>query len=183
MEATTTPDLTHIVEPLRPLAIKMAELVEDPFNARKHDDHNVAATAASLRRFGQRKPIVVNRNGMVIEAGNGTLRAAQSLSWPHIAAVLVSDDPVTATGYAIADNRTAELASWDDSVLPRLLADLRDEEMPLVDLGWPQKELDAMIGEVPAFGPASADEQGQLDQVQPKLCPHCGKDINAPPER
>ena len=66
----------------------------DPANLRLHDDENIAAIKGSLARFGQRKPIVVNREGNVIEAGNGTWAAAKSLGWPKIAAVFVEEgDP------------------------------------------------------------------------------------------
>ena len=51
------------------VAIESLEL--DPNNARKHSKRNLDAIAASLEKFGQRKPIVIH-NGVVI-AGNGTL--------------------------------------------------------------------------------------------------------------
>lgn len=49
----------YIAEPLRSLAVPIAELHEDPSNARK--GHAVERIAASLKQYGQRKPIVVNR--------------------------------------------------------------------------------------------------------------------------
>ena len=115
IELRTFPSLEHIVEPLRALAVGVEELHEDPANARVHPDRNLDAVKASLARFGQRKPIVVRAQGMIVEAGNGTLRAAKALGWTHVAVVVVDDDGVTAAGYAIADNRTAELADWDQT--------------------------------------------------------------------
>jgi DNA modification methylase len=68
-------DLSHIAEPLRPLAVPIDELHEDPANARV--DHDLDRIAASLRAYGQRKPIIANRlQSGKIEAGNGTWRAA-----------------------------------------------------------------------------------------------------------
>jgi ParB-like chromosome segregation protein Spo0J len=178
----TTADLSHIAEPLRPLAVEVSSLHEDPANARNHSDRNAEAVAASLRRYGQRKPIVVNSNGMIVEAGNCTLRAAKMLKWTTLAAVLVDDDPVTATGYSLVDNRTGELAEWDDDVLGRLLTDLQSEGEDLPSLGWADAELKALTEAVPAFSPTGPEEQGNLEQTsQPKICPHCGQDVNAPP--
>ena len=57
---------------------KIADLSEDPANARTHSERNIDAIVASLRRFGQQKPIVVDSNG-VVRAGNGTLVAAKAL--------------------------------------------------------------------------------------------------------
>ena len=53
------------------------ELVNDPNNARTHDERNLDAIRASLERFGQQKPIVINADNTVV-AGNGTLAAAMS---------------------------------------------------------------------------------------------------------
>jgi site-specific DNA-methyltransferase (adenine-specific) len=125
----TEPNLDHIAEELRALARPLADLVEDPANARLHGSRNLEAIKASLRRFGQRRPIVVRREGMVVEAGNGTLRAARDLGWTHLAYVLVDDDASTATGYGIADNRTAELAQWDDQVLGELLRSQPEDQV------------------------------------------------------
>ena len=129
----------------------------------------------------QPKPLVVRRDGMIVEAGNGTLEAGKRLGWTHVAAVLVDDDPITATGFAIADNRTAELAAWDEEALGRLLAELQAEEIDLDALGWTDAELDQVLGAVPAFEPATAEDQHDLDKLAPKLCTHCGKDTREPP--
>lgn len=123
----------YIIEDLRPLATPIAELKPDPRNARKHDERNIAAIANSLARFGQRKPIVVNVATGVVEAGNGTLEAAKSLGWTHIAVVRVTDDGTTQTGFALADNRTAELASWDDAMLIELALEVREADQAMFD--------------------------------------------------
>ena len=126
-------DLTHIAEDLRPLAVPMGELRLDARNARTHDERNIRAIAASLRQFGQLKPIVVQRATGTIEAGNGTYLAAQSLGWTHLAAVRVDHDPAAATGFAVADNRTAELAAWDQTVLQQLLGEIEGQQPDLYE--------------------------------------------------
>jgi ParB-like chromosome segregation protein Spo0J len=105
---------------------KIADLSEDPANARKHGPTNLEAIKASLRAYGQRKPIVVTESGVVL-AGNGTLRAAKALGWTDIATVPADLDGVEARGFAIADNRTAELAEWDEDVLAATLSAIGDE--------------------------------------------------------
>ncbi len=92
-------EVAHIVEPLRSLAVALDSVSPDPANVRLHPPRNLDAIKASLRRFGQRKPVVVNAATRVIEAGSGTWLAARDLSWPTIAAVFVEDDPTTAVGY------------------------------------------------------------------------------------
>jgi hypothetical protein len=54
---------------------------------------------------------VVQRQGMIVRAGNGRVLAARELGWTHLACVVVDESEVEATAFAIADNRSAELAS------------------------------------------------------------------------
>lgn len=99
---------------------KIAELKNDPANARKHSPRNLKAIRDSLDVFEQQKPIVVDSRGVVI-AGNGTLEAARELGWEEIAVVVTDLDPAHAQAFGIADNRTAELAEWDTDVLGQLI--------------------------------------------------------------
>ena len=153
----------------------------DPANARKHPQRNTDAIAGSLKRFGQQKPIVVDSNGLV-RAGNGTLQAAKALGWTEIK-IVRSDLPLSEmTAFAIADNRTAELAEWDEEVL---LAALQSPEVG--DVGFDESEiaaLDRMVNpsvaeedEIPT-DVARRAERGQLW----KLGEHrlrCGDSTNA----
>ncbi len=122
--------------------VPIDDLTPDPANARKHGERNLSAIIDSLRAFGQQKPIVVDRRGVVI-AGNGTLEAAKRLGWDEIAIVRTELDPTQATAFGIADNRTAELAEWDEDVLVSLLDSLDDETRDL--LHFDQGELDALV--------------------------------------
>lgn len=117
-------DLAHIVEPLRPFAVEISSLHFDEANVRKHDERNLESIKRSLAEFGQRQPIVVQRDGMIIRAGNGRMMAAQSLGWTHIAAIVVDDAEHAAVAYGIADNRTADLAEWDERALIAALREL-----------------------------------------------------------
>ena len=122
--------------------IAIEQLLLDPNNARKHSERNLSAIAASLEKFGQRKPIVIH-NGIVL-AGNGTIEAAKSLGWKEIAAVEVPSewDKETAKAYALADNRTAELAEWDENTLAKQLLELEDKGWDINALGFDAPELD-----------------------------------------
>lgn len=104
---------------------RLEDLQLDPDNAREHDDANLEAIKSSLGKFGQRKPIVV-ADGVVI-AGNGTMLAAQALGWKEIDTVSADDlDELERKAYAIADNRTAELAKWNQEKLAQALADITE---------------------------------------------------------
>lgn len=64
-------------------SVPIASLAFDPANVRKHPEANLDAIRASLRRFGQQKPIVVGRDNIVL-AGNGLLAAARAEGWEAI---------------------------------------------------------------------------------------------------
>jgi hypothetical protein len=138
--------------------INVAELSLDPSNVRKHDRKNLDAIKASLRKFGQQKPIVVDAKGIVL-AGNGTLTAAKELGWTEIEITRTTLQGVEATAFAIADNRSAELAEWEDS-LNDVLKSLQDEGVDLADLGYSPEDLgqfSANAVEMPEL--ASGDKQ------------------------
>ena len=130
------------------MKISITDLSLDPKNARKHSARNLEAIATSLEKFGQRKPIVVHRG--VVLAGNGTLEAAKSLGWTEIDVAEVPDDwdNDTAKAYALADNRTAELAEWDENELAKQLLELQDADWDIKELGF----------EVPALSDIDGDE-------------------------
>jgi ParB-like chromosome segregation protein Spo0J len=116
--------------------IKISELRFDNENARKHSKKNLDAIGNSLKLFGQRKPIVVH-NGVVI-AGNGTLEAAKAIGWSEISIVRTPAewDADTAKAFALADNRSAELAEWDDEILLDQLLELAEAGFTLEDIGF-----------------------------------------------
>ena len=120
---------------LETLPIK--ELTPDPKNARKHDDDNLRILAESLKKFGQRKPIVITEAGQVV-AGNGTLEAAKKLGWLEIEVVRVPADwtPEMVRAFAIADNRTAELSEWNTEELNAQLLELEGSGWELEDFGF-----------------------------------------------
>tara|TARA_R110000824_G_scaffold249220_2_gene438149 strand:- start:3982 stop:4635 length:654 start_codon:yes stop_codon:yes gene_type:complete len=136
----------HIAEGLRTLAVRVDGLTVDENNARSHNDRNLSAIKTSLTRFGQRQPLVVQKQGMVVRAGNGRLTIAKELGWSHVAAIVVDENDAEAAAYALADNRSGELADWDLSTLAVTLDHLNVElpDFSPRDLGWTQRELDGL---------------------------------------
>lgn len=148
--------------------LRLTDLVSDPNNARKHDDKNLEAIKGSLTQFGQRKPIVIGAGNVVI-AGNGTLAAAKSLGWNEIEVVRVPDDwtPDQAKAFALADNRTAELATWDEQVLASQVLELSEAGFEVAEFGF--EPIEPLIDpnaidedEVPALPDEATTKVGDL---------------------
>lgn len=138
--------------------VSIDSLIPDPANVRMHSPRNIEAIKASLARFGQQKPIVVDSDN-VVRAGNGTLEAAKLLDWSELEIVRSDLEGSEMTAFAIADNRTAELAEWDYQVLGQVLASLQEEEpeRPL-ELGWAEHELvNILVADWEAPTPSDGD--------------------------
>lgn len=130
----------------------IGRLSADPANARLHDARSVDAIAESLKRFGQQKPIVCDSAGVTV-AGAGVLLAAKQLGWTHVAAVRSQLAGTERIAYGIADNRTAELSTWDEEAL-RLLVGSMPTDMAEA-CGYSKDELDQLL---------KGSESGQVDQ-------------------
>lgn len=117
--------------------LAITELKLDPNNARKHDETNLDAIAGSLTQFGQRKPIVISKDNTVV-AGNGTVTAAQKLGWQEIDVVRIPAewDADRIKAFALADNRSAELAAWDVKVLNAQLMELVELDFDIQEIGF-----------------------------------------------
>jgi ParB-like chromosome segregation protein Spo0J len=116
--------------------VAIKSLTLDPENARTHSKKNIDAIAGSLTTFGQRRPLVVW--GDIVIAGNGTVEAAKSIGWEKIEITRVPADWThdQARAYALADNRTAELAEWDNSILANQLVELDSVGYEISDWGF-----------------------------------------------
>ncbi|HUB27553.1 MAG TPA: ParB N-terminal domain-containing protein [Tepidisphaeraceae bacterium] len=138
--------------------ISIDSLSNDPANARIHSPRNLDAIKASLKRFGQQKPIVVDQNG-IVRAGNGTLAAAKSLGWKQINIIRTVLSGSEATAYAIADNRTSDLSEWDDEALARQLDALRIDGIDLSDIGFDDREVSKLLDEAESQTEEIGDEK------------------------
>ena len=128
--------------------VTLASLELDPRNARRHPERNLESIKSSLTRFGQQKPIVVDADGVIV-AGNGTYAAAKALGWKSIDVVRTKLRGAEARAFAIADNRTGELAEWDAAELKAQLDELEAGGFDVAaDLAFTDAEVDALLKEV-----------------------------------
>lgn len=133
----------HIAPQLRALVVPIDCVELHPRNPRRGD---VAAVAASLARFGQVKPIVVQRSKGYVIAGNHVLRAALSLGWTEIAANVEDLDDAESMALMLADNRTADLGGYDDTLLAAILAEQQAEDN-LAATGYDADDVAALLAE------------------------------------
>jgi len=114
----------------------------------RQNDAAVEAVAASIRKFGFRQPIVVDSDGVIV-VGHTRWKAAKKLGLQFVPVHVAEDlSPEQAKAYRLADNRVADLATWDYDLLPIELRDLQAADFDLQLLGFSQEELDGFLGGV-----------------------------------
>jgi DNA modification methylase len=104
------------------------------------NDQAVDAVAASLKEFGFRQPIVVDRDGVIV-VGHTRWKAAKMLGLAQVPVHIADLTPEQAKAYRLADNQTASIAEWDKELLPLELADLQSMGVDLGLLGFSDDEL------------------------------------------
>jgi ParB-like chromosome segregation protein Spo0J len=163
-----------ITAALGPLATPVSQLHTMPGNPRLGD---VGAIARSLSAFGQRKPVVARRDGTVI-AGNHTLQAAIELGWDELAVVFVDDDDATAHAFALADNRTGDLGSYDERALADLILEVQAADSELFGaVGYSIHDLDELLAKLAKANvesPLAFDEIDESSIETEHQCPKCG---------
>jgi hypothetical protein len=142
-------------------------------NPRKISDAAVAAVAGSIKEFGFKSPIVVDKDGVII-AGHTRLRAAQRLGMSEVP-VVVADDltPAQVKAYRIADNRVAEFSEWATDML-KIEVDECEIDLAFADL-------ESIVSDRSDFAPGTEEDQHQLDKLKPVLvrCPECNRIFNS----
>lgn len=153
-------------------------------NPRAIPEEAVDAVAASIRDFGFRSPIIADKD-LVIISGHTRLKAADKLGLSEVPVIIAEDlDPEKAKALRLADNKTAELSSWDFDLLYQEIDDLSDSGLTMQDYGFPEipaddggevdmSDLDSRMGE------KTEEYQKFLDKFKPV---YTTDDCFTPPE-
>lgn len=128
-------------------------------NARLHSDEQVAQIAASIAEFGFVNPCLVGADGVLV-AGHGRLAAARKLGLTTVPVVVLDHlTPTQRRALVLADNRLAELATWDDALLRVELEALQDEGFDLDLTGFDADALaDLLAGDEPEHEGQTEDD-------------------------
>ena len=116
-------------------------------NPRKLKDSAIEKVAMSLKEYGFRQPIVVDKNRIIV-VGHTRFRASKKLGFKEVP-ITVADNltPEQVNAYRIADNRTAEESEWDSELLKMEIKDLEAKDFKLDLLGFNEDQLNDMLFE------------------------------------
>lgn len=109
----------------------LIENIKEYENNPRINDGAIEAVKNSIRDFGYNKPIVLDKNNVII-AGHTRLEALKRLGTKEVECVIADDlTEEQARAYRIADNKTGELAKWENNLLSLELDGLIDTDMTL----------------------------------------------------
>ena len=150
--------------------VKTTDLQEYANNPRDNDAA-VDAVADSIKQFGFKVPIIVDRDGVIV-AGHTRKKAAERLGIADVPCIVADDlTPEQIKAFRLADNKTGELAEWDFAALEKELAELTAFDVDMSAFGFEEIDVNFDMG--------NDDEQGDLTQKEVKtvVCPNCGEVI------
>jgi len=154
---------------LNVIYLAITELRPNPKNARTHSPHQTRQIAASIKEFGFLNPILIDRTNTIV-AGHGRVAGAKLLGIDQVPTIRVENltqDQIRA--FALAENRIAEKAGWDDSILEIELQHLINigGDFDVTVTGFEIPEIDIIIGEARDRQPDKDDlvELNSADQA------------------
>lgn len=133
-------------------------------NNPRRNDHAVEAVANSIRDFGFRNPIIIDRDGVIL-AGHTRHKAAKVLGLETVPCIVADDlDEDAGRAFRIADNKTGEYSIWDRE---KLAEEIDDIGIDLEQYGFSEETINEI------------DLNNVLGDKNKKIttCPHCGEEI------
>ena len=157
----------------------LADLTQDPENARLHNPRNVGMLVDALHEVGAARSGVIDEDGMIL-AGNATWEALGEAGIERVKVVEADGNewvvvqrkgltPLQKKRLALLDNRTAELATWD----PAMLAAIAAEQPEAVKGLWTEGEMAELLAAMPNVEFKEYDESVE-NEVEYITCPECG---------
>ena len=150
---------------------RLDELKPYKRNPRKNDDA-VPAVAASIKEFGFKVPLVIDKNGEIV-CGHTRAKAAKKLGLVSVPCVIADDltqDQIKA--FRLVENKTQEASMWD--------FDLLDLELPEIDMDMSVfgfEDLDSKPTQTLNNGGEITLDSFSDDKFQ-CTCPKCGFKFN-----
>ena len=132
---------------VEPLAL--SQIVKNKNNARGHSQKQIAKLAQSIRKFGFLTPVIVDSGNQLL-CGHARVEAAQQAGLTAVPAIRIAHlSEVQKRAFMIADNRLAELASWDAALLKQELQFLTafDVDFDFSAIGFETPELDVLLND------------------------------------
>lgn len=154
--------------------VDVTSLKPHPSNPREGD---VGAIHTSIDALGFYGAVLAQKSTRRILAGHHRLLAARESGIETLPVIWLDVDDDVARAILISDNRTGELATWNDPMLLATLQQIQTDGL-LAGTGYDGDDLDRLIADAnPTFDALGEDEGSRLDKLAPVTCPSCGHEF------
>jgi site-specific DNA-methyltransferase (adenine-specific) len=149
------------------IIIKKINEINPYENNPRRNDEAVRYVAESIKQFGFKNPILIDRNGVIV-AGHTRHKAAIELGMEEVPCIVADDlTEEQIRAFRLADNKVAEIAQWDQELLNFELGEI---DIDMTDFGFIEMadiDVDGFFEDAEPKAPKEEEEK----EVQ---CPHCG---------
>ena len=154
--------------------LRLEDIAPATRNARTHSSEQIAQLVASISAFGWTNPILIDEDRAII-AGHGRLEAARAAGLADVPTITLTGlSAAQKRALAIADNKLALNAGWDDELLRLELGELGLEGFDLSLIGFSDLELkDILTGPVEPLAPDGFNTYDEDIETEHQ-CPKCG---------
>ena len=147
--------------------VKLDKIKPYDKNAKIHGEDQIEKLKNSIEEFGFLTPCLIDGEFNLI-AGHGRVIAAKELEMEKVPCVFVEGlTEEQRKAYILADNKLAELASWDYLILDRELEDI--VEIDMSRFGFEVSDMDI---DFDSFFADAEEKEKEPKRIQ---CPHCGE--------
>ena len=147
--------------------VSLASLKPMKGNPRRNEAA-IPKIAQSIERYGWTNPVLARRQDRSIVAGHTRVEAAKRIGLKTVPVIWLDLSPRDAKLYALADNRLAEIAEWDNDGLALIMRELQAEDANLAEAGFDDEEVSRILGEVDAERLADVEEDEDAVSEPPK---------------
>lgn len=143
-------------------------------NPRKNDEA-VEYVANSIREFGFKVPIVIDKDGVII-AGHTRYKASKKLGLKEVPCIIADDlNEEQIKAFRLADNKVGEVAVWDNDFLKLELEELEALDFDLSLTGFEDFEIENIMQSQEVDLDKFFEDEGETKPKEPKeiQCPHC----------
>ena len=136
-------------------------------NNPRHNDDAVEYVANSIKEFGFKVPIIIDKDNVIV-AGHTRLKAAKKLGMEYVPCILADDlSEEQVRAFRLADNKVGELAGWDFTKRDEELAKILDIDMSMFSFKEDEFDINDMFEKV--------ETQEKEHKKRTVTCPHCGE--------
>ena len=142
----------------------------------RNNEKAVAHVADSIRNFGFKVPIVIDKDNVIV-TGHTRYKAALSLNMDTVPCIVATDlTPEQAKAFRIADNKVSEYSKWDETLLSQELKVISELNFDFETLGFQEWEAEQLLNPVSIddISEFFVDKEPKEKKRQIVKCPLCG---------